>query len=80
MTRHDVLRLLEETLDLPADTLQGGERLRDLEAWDSLSAVAFIAMVDQKFGLPLPGNRVVACRTVDDLIGLLGDAVSGRAA
>ncbi len=63
-----------------AQTLTGGERLNDLEAWDSLSTMMFIALVDKKFGVPLPGNRVAQCRTVDELCGLIGEAAVGRAA
>jgi acyl carrier protein len=72
MTRSATLRLLEQTLDLQPNTLSGDERLNAVEGWDSLSTMAFIAMADREFGLALPGNRVVACRTVDELIGLLG--------
>jgi len=78
MTRPDALRLLEETLEL-RNSLTGEEKLTELEGWDSLSTMAFIAMADRVFGVPLPGNRVVACQTVDELIGLLGVA-AGRAA
>ena len=80
MTRQDALRLLEETLELDPNTLQGGERLQDLEAWDSLSTLGFIAMADEHFGLLLPGNQVVRCQTVDELLGLLGKALANRAA
>jgi acyl carrier protein len=71
MTRQDALRLLEETLGMPPHTLVGDEKLADLDAWDSLSTMTFIAMVDKRLGLPLPGNRVARCRSVAELIGLL---------
>jgi len=72
--------MLEETLGLDPHTLVGGERLRSLELWDSLSTIAFIAMVDKKFGLPLSGNRVARCQTVDELVGLLGQSRADQAA
>jgi acyl carrier protein len=80
MTRQDGLRLLEETLGLQPHTIKGGEKLRDLELWDSMSTMAFIAMADKKFGLPLPGNRVARCQTVDELLDLLGPNISTGAA
>ena len=61
-------------------SLTGGETLRDLENWDSLSTMTFIAMADKELGLPLPGNRVARCQTVDDLLELLGAASTNRAA
>jgi acyl carrier protein len=80
MDRQGALRLLEETLDLDPHTLTGGETLRELAGWDSLSTVAFIAMVDKEFGRPLPGARVAGCQTVDELLGLLDAAVAAPAA
>jgi acyl carrier protein len=80
MTRQEALRLLETTLEMAPNTLTGEEHLRDLDGWDSLSALAFIAMADKERGLALPGNAVVRCRTVDELIGLLGAPGLERAA
>jgi acyl carrier protein len=80
MIREEGLRLLEGIVDLPPQTLDGTEKLEDLDGWDSLSTLNFIAAVDGKFGVPLPGNRVIACRTVADLLGLLGEHVVRRSA
>jgi acyl carrier protein len=74
MTGEDGLRFIEGMLDLAPYALTGVERLADLGAWDSLSTILFIATVDKKFGLPLSGNLVTRCQTVDDLCALLGDA------
>jgi acyl carrier protein len=76
MTGEDGLRFIEGMLDLTPHTLTGVERLRDLGAWDSLSTMLFIATVDKRFGLPLSGNMVTRCRTVDDLCALLGGVVA----
>ena len=80
MTHFDALRLLEEALAIQPNTLSGSEKLTEVEGWDSLSTMAFIAMADREFGKALPGNRVVACRTVAELIGLLDLPAGGRAA
>jgi len=80
MNRPDVLRLLERTLDLPANSLTGAEALRDLDGWDSLSSLGFLAAVDQAFGVPVAASKMATCRTVADLLGLLGVAEQARAA
>ena len=80
MTRQEALRALEETLEMGPNTLTGDEALKDLKNWDSLSTLMFIAMVDKKFGLPLPGGRVARCQTVSELIALLGNTAAGKAA
>jgi acyl carrier protein len=71
MNREKVLALLERTLDATPQSLTGAERLADLEGWDSLSTVAFIAEADRNLGVVLSGSRVAACRTVGDLVNLL---------
>jgi acyl carrier protein len=80
MYEQDRLQFIEAMLELPPDTLTGGEWLRDLEAWDSLSTMLFIATVDKKFGVPLPGHRVSRCQTIGDLGALLDEAAAAHAA
>jgi hypothetical protein len=80
MSRQDALRLLEEMLELGSHSLSGTEKLKDLEAWDSLSPLAFIALVDKEFGQALPTSQVIHCQTIDELIGLLVAAAAHRAA
>jgi acyl carrier protein len=80
VTKADTLRLLDEMLNLPAGSVTGGERLGDLDGWDSLSVLVFIAHVDKAFGVPLPGGRVAQCKTVDELCALVHEATSARAA
>lgn len=80
MTTPDALRFLETVLAMPAQSLAGNERLRDLESWDSLSTLVVIAAADKDLGVPLPGSRVARCETVADLCALLTQAVAARAA
>lgn len=72
MTRQDALRLLEDMLELEAGSLHGPEALGEVEGWDSLSIVDFMALADTHRGLTLLGNQVTACKTVNELIDLLG--------
>jgi acyl carrier protein len=65
------LNLLDELLEAKPGTIKGTENLKDVEAWDSLAVVGFIAIVDQNFGVTLAANSLKNCRTVADLIGLL---------
>jgi acyl carrier protein len=39
-----------------------------------LATLNLIVMVDRKFGVPLKGSRVLACKTVDDLLDLIETA------
>lgn len=76
MNRKDFLLMMDEVMELDMGTLTGEENLRSLEAWDSLSTLSFIAMVDEQFGITLPTDRIADSQTVNDLFSLLEERIS----
>jgi acyl carrier protein len=70
MTREEVLRALDELLELPAGTLQGPELLEDLEQWNSMAVMGFIALADSHNGTTLSARQIASSRTVGDLLEL----------
>ena len=74
MTREEFLTQLDELLELPAGTLKGDEKLEDLERWDSLAMVSFIALADEHCNMRLSPRQFVSCNTVNDLVQLAGIA------
>jgi hypothetical protein len=73
MTRGEFLRALESQLEMPERSLNGSEVLTDLEGWDSLAAVLFIALADEKAGVIVSGDQIGKARTLNELLALLGD-------
>ncbi len=71
MDRQTFLTELDNILELPAGTLQGPEKLEDLENWNSMAIVSFIALVDENFNLALSPRQFGNCETVDDLLALV---------
>jgi hypothetical protein len=69
MTRSDFLREMDEMLDLPAGTLQGNEKMEDLQNWDSTSLIMFITLAESNGTNVTPG-QIVTCSTVADLLRL----------
>lgn len=80
MTSAEFLRELEEALEIDADSLDESLVLADLESWDSMSALIFMAVADEQFQLALTGHQIAQCKIVGDLIALLGDHVSSYTA
>jgi len=70
MTREEFLARLDELVELPPGTLKGPERLEELDEWNSIALVGFIALVDAHNGLNLGPRQIAACITVDDLLKL----------
>ncbi|WP_353860663.1 acyl carrier protein [Azospirillum formosense] len=76
MNRKDFLLALDEMLELDAGTLTGAEELDSIDSWDSLAVISFIALVDEKLGHVVEGEKLVKAQTVDDLLALAGVAVA----
>ena len=53
------------------------ETRRDaIEAWDSLAAVLFIALADEKVGVTVSGDQIARAKTLNDLLSLLGEKLT----
>lgn len=71
MNTHDFLRLLEEVIEAPANTLIGGELLEGLPQWDSLAVLSFMAKIDEVLNMQLSADAIVKAKSVADLQALL---------
>lgn len=58
---------LDEILELKPGTLKGDEQLADLEQWDSLAMMSFIALASEQ-GVALSPRQFARCNTVNDLL------------
>ncbi len=76
MTRAEFYVILDEIIEEDPGTVQGGEKLTDLEGWDSLSVVAFIAAMDKHLNVAVPPKELVEAETTDDLLALVADQLS----
>lgn len=70
MTRAQFLAELDELVDLEPGTLQGPEKLEDLDQWTSMAIVGFIALADTYNGTKLGPTQIAKCLTVNDLLAL----------
>jgi acyl carrier protein len=71
VTKKELIEMLEEIVEAEPNTLTGEERLEDLQSWDSLAVVNFIAVVDENFGLTLEPKKIMESETINQLISLL---------
>jgi acyl carrier protein len=76
MTRKDFLARLDEIMERAPGTTHADEVLASVDAWDSLALMSFIALVDSEFGVRVAGPRLAACKTVADLLAIVGDQVT----
>lgn len=71
MNSTDFLRLLEEVIELPANTLKGDELLADISQWDSLAVLSFMAKIDEVFSVQLSADAILKAKSVTNLHTLL---------
>lgn len=73
MTRAEFIRILEDLIELNPGTLSGSTRLADIQNWDSLAVIGFIAAADEHLAASVPAQRIYQCETIDQLLDLLKD-------
>jgi acyl carrier protein len=67
VSKTQVLEQLAQILEVPAGSLTGDEKLDDLQEWNSIAMMSFIAFADEHFNKILSPRQFVACETVNDL-------------
>ena len=72
----NVAEIMCKALELPDGavsdgTLSGDRALVDIENWDSMAVLKFMAAVDKLLGIALQPDKLIACETVADLAALL---------
>jgi acyl carrier protein len=67
--------MLDEIIEAEPGTLRGPEELGDVDGWDSVAVMGFIALVDEQFETTLSPKRIAACKTINDLVDLIDDQI-----
>ena len=72
MSFEEFLNHLSDVLDMPAADLKPDSKLADLEGWNSMALVSFIAFVDEFLEKTLSPRVIAPCRTIADLAVVAG--------
>lgn len=72
MTKVELVGETADIMDLEENSLKGRDKLENLP-WTSLTAMAYVALCDYKFGVSLTAADLKQCRTVNDLVQLVGE-------
>lgn len=70
------LELIRQISDSKPGSVSLDTSLTELERWDSLAILDFIATVDERCGVEIVPAKLKECRTVGDLAKLLGSQLS----
>lgn len=72
MTNEEKMRLIEETLELDANSLTEETVLADVEEYDSMAKLSLIVLCDDEFGKKLSGEELRSFKTVKDILDFMG--------
>jgi acyl carrier protein len=67
MSFEEFLNHLSDILDVPVADLKPDVKLADLEGWNSMALVSFIAFGDEYLGKTLSARALAPCETIADL-------------
>ncbi len=77
MTRDEFRQKLAAELGIPPSKLADSVELSSLSAWDSMGRLAVVAMMDTDLEVDVPLGAMQRCKTVSDLVALMGDKITG---
>lgn len=75
MTKQEFLNELAEIMQLEI-ALTGSENLEDFIEWDSMASIGVMSLFDMEFGITLKATDLKNASTINDLIALVGGALS----
>ena len=65
------MELIAEVLEVEVEGLTPETKLGDLDEWDSIALISFIAMMDDEFDKIIKGSVVKEQKTVADLMAMM---------
>lgn len=71
MTNEEKIAILEEIMEVDEGTLMPETLLSNIEEWDSVSFLSFMAMMDERFGKVVTGSEIKTKKTIADLMALM---------
>lgn len=71
MTNQEKLNLLEEIMDLEEGALKEDMLLSNIDEWDSISLLSFMAMMDDEFGKVVKGKDIKEKKYVSELLEMM---------
>ena len=71
----DFLSGLADALEIEESTLTPNTLFNEID-WDSLAVISAIALIDEQYGVMIPGQDISECKGMPDLISLIQSRIS----
>ena len=71
MENREKIAKLEEMMELEEGSLTEETLLDDVDEWDSVAAISYIALLDEEFGISISAKEIKSFKTVADAISYM---------
>mgnify|MGYP002509963822 FL=1 len=71
MENREKIAKLEEMMELEEGSLTEETLLDDVDEWDSVAAISYIALLDEEFGVSISAKEIKSFKTVADAISYM---------
>lgn len=71
MTQREKIALLEDMLELDANTLAPETELTSIDEYDSMAKLSLIVLMDEEFSKKLTGEQIREFKTVNDILAFM---------
>lgn len=72
MTNEEKIALLEDMLELDANTLTPETELSSIDEYDSMAKLSLIVLMDEECGKKLTGEQIRNFKTIADILAFMG--------
>lgn len=71
MSIEEKIAMLEDIMELEEGTLTVEMELKELDEWDSIAAISYIALLDEKFNRSISASTINSFKTVKDALSYM---------
>lgn len=71
MTQEEKIALLEDMLELDANTLTPETELSSIEEYDSMAKLSLIVLMDEECGKKLTGEKIREFKTIQNILDFM---------
>jgi len=66
--KEEILSIVTEYVDIPADQIDTAEGLKFASGLDSFGILSMISAIEEKFNIKVPDAKLLELKTLDDII------------
>lgn len=71
MERNEIIRMIEDMLDVELESLNEDSVLAEIPEYDSMTKLSLIVMCDDEFNKKLTGEQLIEFKSIKDILDFI---------